>query len=400
VGDLTNEASYAYIWNGQSQLTTAGGTGYTYDGNGFRVKKRTSKLYWRDIAGTPLDETDTSGNVTTEFIYFNGGRIASLDGAGYVHYWFTDHLGTTRAVTQANGTLCYDADSYPFGGEVIVNNGCPPSYKFTGYERDSETGLDYAMFRYYNNRLGRFMTPDPLRASASTDQPQSLNRYPYVTNSPTISVDPTGAGLVPCPPGTSNGTFCTQHAEPEPADPTITATFLCMLFGCQNYRPGMIPLAWIDDIRGRRRPPNSAPAPAQPPAAPAQPPAAPPPAPDAPPPSSPASAPANNGDPTLDNRANELAAAINRTGVKTMANPCTYVAWTAAAGLAGAGGAAVTNYAEIEAAAVNNAPTLATTVLNWWFNLTSRRGKPGLVRAAVTTAAAAGKAANTACKQF
>ena len=35
------------------------------------------------------------------------------------------------------------------------------SHKFTGYERDSETGNDYALARYYSSRLGQFMSPDP-----------------------------------------------------------------------------------------------------------------------------------------------------------------------------------------------------------------------------------------------
>jgi RHS repeat-associated protein len=54
--------------------------------------------------------------------------------------------------------VCYDADCTPYGQGILHANTCQPSYKFTGYERDSETGLDYAMFRYYNGRTGRFMS--------------------------------------------------------------------------------------------------------------------------------------------------------------------------------------------------------------------------------------------------
>jgi len=111
---------------------------------------------------------------------------------------------------------------------------------------------------------------------------------------------------------------------------------------------------------------------------------------------------ANNGsaDPTLDNRANALAQAINKTGVQAMANPCTYVAWTAAAATAGAGGVAVAHAGEITAAAAENAPTITSRILQWWFNLTSRPGKPGLVRAAAATAVAAKDAAVSTCNQF
>jgi RHS repeat-associated protein len=67
---------------------------------------------------------------------------------------------------------------------------CPQSYKFTGYERDAETGLDYAFARYYNARLGRFMSGDPL--ASDVGDPQSLNRYAYARNNPINFIDPTG----------------------------------------------------------------------------------------------------------------------------------------------------------------------------------------------------------------
>ncbi|MHB8525864.1 MAG: RHS repeat-associated core domain-containing protein [Candidatus Acidiferrales bacterium] len=59
-----------------------------------------------------------------------------------------------------------------------------------GYEQDQETGLYYAMARYYNPRLGRFMTPDPLMGDIRN--PQTLNRYAYVANNPLNLIDPSG----------------------------------------------------------------------------------------------------------------------------------------------------------------------------------------------------------------
>src|SRR5262249_41565783 len=61
---------------------------------------------------------------------------------------------------------------------------------FTSYERDSESGNDYAMARYYSSRLGRFVSPDPLAGSIL--DPQSLNRYTYVLDDPIHLTDPTG----------------------------------------------------------------------------------------------------------------------------------------------------------------------------------------------------------------
>jgi len=61
-----------------------------------------------------------------------------------------------------NGTVCYDADFYPYGGERAYTNSCPSSnvYKFGGKERDTETGNDDFGARYYSNRFGRRLSAD------------------------------------------------------------------------------------------------------------------------------------------------------------------------------------------------------------------------------------------------
>jgi len=61
---------------------------------------------------------------------------------------------------------------------------------FTSYQRDSETGLDYALARYYDSRIGTFCSADPL--AGSPDDPQSWNRYPYGRNDPIMMTDPNG----------------------------------------------------------------------------------------------------------------------------------------------------------------------------------------------------------------
>jgi RHS repeat-associated protein len=64
--------------------------------------------------------------------------------------------------------------------------------KFTLKERDNETGLDYFLARYYSSTQGRFTSADPLLASAERSDPQTWNRYTYVTNNPLGFTDPTG----------------------------------------------------------------------------------------------------------------------------------------------------------------------------------------------------------------
>ena len=63
---------------------------------------------------------------------------------------------------------------------------------YTGYEKDAESGLDFAQARYYNSTHGRYTSIDPLTASASIRNPQTFNRYSYVLNSPYKFTDPLG----------------------------------------------------------------------------------------------------------------------------------------------------------------------------------------------------------------
>ena len=64
--------------------------------------------------------------------------------------------------------------------------------QFTGKERDSETGLDYFGARYLSGAQGRCTSPDPAMSSAKLDDPQTWNRYAYVTNNPLRYIDSDG----------------------------------------------------------------------------------------------------------------------------------------------------------------------------------------------------------------
>ena len=88
---------------------------------------------------------------------------------------------------------------YPYGQEKpsATPNG---TEKFTGYFRDSETGLDYAINRFHNPGTGRFLTPDPYAGSADPADPGSWNRYAYVEGDPINEVDPDGL-MQNCPNG-------------------------------------------------------------------------------------------------------------------------------------------------------------------------------------------------------
>ncbi|SRR6266481_5601589 len=87
------------------------------------------------------------------------GRVARRDGptgAGGVFYYFSDHLKTASVIADSAGNIKSESDYYPWGGELQFVNNDSNHYKFTGKERDAESGLDYFGARYYSNGLGRF----------------------------------------------------------------------------------------------------------------------------------------------------------------------------------------------------------------------------------------------------
>jgi RHS repeat-associated protein len=201
-GNVLSDASTSYAWDAESELKTAAGISYTYDGDGRRVQKSSGKLYWFGATGDILDESDASGSVTDEFVFFGGKRIARRNiTSGNIYYYLADALGTARAIVQAGQTsACYDADFDPFGGEHVVTNSCPQNYKFTGKERDTETGLDDFEARYYSSQFGRFHSADwsaipEAVPYADLGNPQTLNLYAYVKNNPLNLTDPTGHGF-------------------------------------------------------------------------------------------------------------------------------------------------------------------------------------------------------------
>jgi len=118
-------------------------------------------------------------------------RRSGLPAGGDPQYYVEDFLGSSRVVTNPTGVVCYDADFTPFGGDRPCTDTCPAknSYKFEGKERDTETGNDDFGARFNSSNFGRFMSPDPL--GGHLGDPQTFNKYSYVSNSPINLTDPT-----------------------------------------------------------------------------------------------------------------------------------------------------------------------------------------------------------------
>jgi RHS repeat-associated protein len=121
----------------------------------------------------------------------------------------TDHLGSTRLLTKADGTVAVTYDYLPFGME-FAQSADTNRIRFTGKERDAETGLDYFLAGYDSSAQGRFTSPDPVGGSLA--DPQTLNKYAYVRNNPLNLTDPTG--LYACADDAKDATeHCTSDSD-------------------------------------------------------------------------------------------------------------------------------------------------------------------------------------------
>jgi RHS repeat-associated protein len=161
---------------------------------GRRVQKAggdaSTAIAWYDTKGHLLAETDASGNLTNEYIYFGGRRIARREASGTVLYYFNDRMQTNRAMTDSTGHVQQMSEFYPFGGEKVITGTLDNRFKFAGKRRDSETGLDHSPHRMYEQSIGRWLAVD--RGRMHLGNPQSLNRYALVLNNPTNLYDALG----------------------------------------------------------------------------------------------------------------------------------------------------------------------------------------------------------------
>nr|WP_264082151.1 RHS repeat-associated core domain-containing protein [Pseudomonas hamedanensis] len=175
---------------------------YQYDAFGRRIGKTvdgaTTEFFWQ---GDHL-VAESSPTQYRSFVYEPGTfrPLALLDGKGpkkaCPFYYQLDHLGTPQELTDYSGEIVWSAQ-YDAYGKVAAVTLAGEEYldqplRFQGQYFDAESGLHYNRHRYYDPRLGRYLTPDPVKLAGG------LNQYLYVPN-PTGWVDPLGLNSN-CPP--------------------------------------------------------------------------------------------------------------------------------------------------------------------------------------------------------
>lgn len=182
---------------------------FTYDANGRMVKaaKPDQSEAWTVYDATGNRVAEKIGNIWRFMIYDASGRLVSEyglpgEGSGGIKYVHQGPRGSIGSVTNSNGFVVARTDHQAFGEEIgwgVGSRSLEQGYAAEpvtrqGYaltERDS-TGLAHTWFRKYESLGGRWTSPDPYKGAMVPEDPQSFNRYSYVTNDPVNSVDPTG----------------------------------------------------------------------------------------------------------------------------------------------------------------------------------------------------------------
>ena len=185
--------SWTYTWDSANRLVKVNSNNllqgaYAYDGLSRRVESVESSTTFYAYYGTETLSELVSGGATTDYVYAGGLRIGRVSGTT-VNYFHTDSLGNTRLVTDSSKAVKFSDNYQAYGSDNSASGS--ETYKFTGKPYSIATGLYYYFERWYDPTVGRFVNQDPLPGYAP--DPQSLNPYVYVENTPTSLVDPTGA---------------------------------------------------------------------------------------------------------------------------------------------------------------------------------------------------------------
>lgn len=221
-GNSLNDTFRSYTWDAENRPVTIGSVTLTYDAFGHMVEQSTGSAN-SEIVYSPLGgkfELMNGNTLTKAFVPLTGGATAVYTSSGLAYYRHTDHLGSSRFASTPSQTLYSDTAYSPFG-EPYASSGAIDS-SFTNQNQDTLAGIYDFLFREQDPNQARWTSPDPagLAAVDPTD-PQSWNRYAYVSGNPLSNLDPLGLSKGTPPP-------------PDPLIPIYQSSFLsdCMWYAC------------------------------------------------------------------------------------------------------------------------------------------------------------------------
>jgi RHS repeat-associated protein len=193
-GNMTYDGTHSYTYDAENRLIKIDGGStatYIYDAKGKRVRTTVAGVntdFLRDVSGNVVAEWGSGCSCwTVLYVYASSGLLAEYR-SSTTYFVHKDHLGSTRLITDLNKAPVDSLDYLPFGRQIAGSTFT--THKFTGKERDSESGLDNFGARYFGSLMGRFTSPD--REISGFANPQSFNLYAYALDNPLRFNDPNG----------------------------------------------------------------------------------------------------------------------------------------------------------------------------------------------------------------
>lgn len=178
---------------------------YVYDPLGRRIAtsngKRITHYIYDELQN--VEEQDGEGKLLATYVYGTHlNDILNMRRANGDFYFFSDDLGSTIAIADAEGRLVESYDYDDFGepsffdarGTLIPRSSVGNPYLFTGQRFETETGLYYYRSRYLDPQVGRFTSRDPI--GIWEDAGNLGNGYTYARNNPSTFVDPKGESVI------------------------------------------------------------------------------------------------------------------------------------------------------------------------------------------------------------
>ncbi len=217
-GNLTQRTGPAdttsYTWNALGQLSTVsspqGTTTYGYDGWGQRVRKSVNGATTRYLLhnANVMLELDAYNGILAEYTYYPGAdRPHGMRRGGVQYYYAQDGEGNVRGVINTAGAVVASYDYSPQGELVGSTGSVTNPYRYKGREWDAEAGLYFMRARYYDPKVARFVSEDPIGVAGG------MSLYAFGGGDPVNYSDP--SGLAPCSEATiSAGGWHSVELEP------------------------------------------------------------------------------------------------------------------------------------------------------------------------------------------
>ena len=206
-GNLTGDGTKTYEWDAENRLLAVkqGAStlaSFTYNGNGLRATKTVGSATWAFLyEGNHVAEErlSTGGTIRNFHALGTDDWLGRQEANGTATYLVADHLGSIARQTTAAGQPTLTREYDPWGNQS--QNAAVGGFAYTGREWDPETGLQYYRARYYDPKVGRFISEDGIGLAGGP------NLYEYVRNQPSQLRDPWG-NMPPPRPKPDEDRFC------------------------------------------------------------------------------------------------------------------------------------------------------------------------------------------------